>query len=158
MLINNKLLIMVTLNQIEKFIASQPVAVIGVSRNPKKFGYAAFKELKEKGMDVIPVNPFTNEIFGVKAFPDIKSLPSEVRSVIIMTNKEQTAKVVREAKEKGISQIWFQQKSDTPEAIMELKGSNIDYITKECILMHYKPNSVHKFHGGIKKFFGLFPK
>jgi uncharacterized protein len=149
---------MVTLNQIEKFIASQPVAIIGVSRNSKKFGYAAFKELKEKGMDVIPVNPFTNEILGVKVFPDIKSLPAEVKSIIIMTKKEQTAQVVREAKEKGIAHIWFQQKSDTPEAIMELQGSDIDYITKECILMHYKPHSMHKFHGRIKKFFGAFPK
>lgn len=149
---------MATLGQIEKFIATEPVALIGVSRNPKKFGYAAFKELKEKGMNVVPVNPFTNEIFGVKAFPDIHSLPAEIRSVIIMTKKEQTASVVREAREKGITQIWIQQMSDSPEAIEELKASNIEYITKECILMHYKPNGMHKFHGSIKKFFGLFPK
>jgi uncharacterized protein len=149
---------MATLNQIEKFIAAQPVAVIGVSRDPKKFGHAAFKELKEKGMDVIPVNPFANEIFGIKVFPDIKSLPAQVKSILIMTKKEETAKLVREAKEKGISNIWFQQKTETPEAIMELDGTTINYITKECILMHYKPNSVHKFHGGLKKFFGRFPK
>ena len=149
---------MTTLNQIESFFASQPVALIGVSRNSKKFGQAAFKELKEKGMNVIPVNPFTNEILGVKVFPDIRSLPEEVKSIIIMTKKDDTAKVVIEAKEKGIEHIWFQQKSDTPEAVSELKGSNINYITGECILMHYKPHSVHKFHGRIKKFFGKFPK
>jgi predicted CoA-binding protein len=149
---------MTTLNQIEKFLASQPVALIGVSRNPQKFGQAAFKELKENGMNIIPVNPYTNEILGVKTFPDIKSLPETVKSIIIMTKKDQSAKVVTEAKEKGIEHIWFQQKSDTPEAVLELKGSNINYITGECILMHYKPHSVHKFHGSIKKFFGMFPK
>lgn len=149
---------MVTLEQIDEFIATQPIALVGVSRNPKKFGHAAFKELKEKGMDVIPVNPFANEILGVRTFPDISSLPQEVKSLIIMTQKDQTAAVVRDAVNKGISQIWFQQMSDTPEAIMELKGTNIRYISKECILMHYKPNSIHKVHGRIKKFFGRFPK
>jgi predicted CoA-binding protein len=149
---------MATLNQIEQFLASPSIAVIGVSRDPKKFGYTAFKELKEKGMNVIPVNPFAKDILGIKAFPDINSLPSEVKSVIIMTKKEQAAKVVKEAIEKGIAQVWLQQMSDTPEAIMELKRTNINFITKECILMHYKPNSIHKFHGKIKKFFGRFPK
>ncbi len=47
----------------------------GVSRNPKKFGFAAFKELKEKGMNIIPVNPYADEIHGSKVYHDIKSLP-----------------------------------------------------------------------------------
>jgi acyl-CoA synthetase (NDP forming) len=96
---------MATLNQIEEFIASEPIAMAGVSRNPKKFGFAAFRELKEKGLNVIPVNPNATEIHGVPAYHDIKSLPDNVRGLIIMTNKQQTAGIVREAKEKGIKQI-----------------------------------------------------
>ena len=30
--------------------------------------------------------------------------------------------------------------------------------TGECILMHYKPHSFHKFHRSLKKIFGRFPK
>jgi hypothetical protein len=86
---------MVTRKQIEEFLGSEPVAMAGVSRNPKKFGFAAFEELKEKGMK---------------------------------------------------------------KALMELEGSGINYITKECILMHYKPHSIHKFHAALKKFFNRFPK
>ena len=149
---------MATLNQIEKFIASTPIAIAGVSRNPKKFGYTSFKELKEKGMNAIPINPFTNEIQGVKVFPDVLSLPEEVKSLLILTKKEKTADVVKQAKEKGIKQIWIQQKSETPEAIAELTGSGIDYVTGECIFMHYKTSGIHKFHGNIKRFFGKFPK
>jgi len=36
-------LIMNTLKQINQFLDSQPIALVGVSRNPKKFGYAAYK-------------------------------------------------------------------------------------------------------------------
>lgn len=149
---------MTTLKQIEEFIETEPIALIGVSRNPKKFGYSAFKELKEKGMNIIPVNPHASEILGVKTFPDVKSLPANVKGVIIMTRKNQTATVVRDAQEKGIKQIWVQQMADSPEAKKELEGSDINYIFGECILMHYKPQSIHKFHGRVKKFFGRFPK
>lgn len=149
---------MATLNQIEEFMAATPVAFVGVSRNPKKFGQAAFKELKEKGLDLIPVNPLADEILGVKAYRDVKSLPEEVKGVIIMTRKDQTAGVVRDAREKGIRNIWIQQMADSKEALKDLEGSDINYVTGECILMHYKPHSIHKFHKTLRKIFGVFPK
>jgi predicted CoA-binding protein len=149
---------MTTLKQINEFLDSQPIALVGVSRNPKKFGYAAFKELKEKGMKIIPVNPHADEIMGEKSYPNVKMLPPEVQGIIVLTKKDKTANVIREAKEKGIKQIWIQQMADTSEALDVLKDSEINYITGECILMYYKPHSFHKFHRAIKKFFGRYPK
>lgn len=149
---------MTTLKQIEDFLAAQPVAFVGVSRNPKKFGYAAFKELKEKGLNLIPVNPLAAEILGEKAYPDVRSLPENVKGIIIMTKKDQTANIVAAAKEKGIKQIWIQQHAESKEAMEMLKNSDANYITGECILMYHKPHSVHKFHRGLKRFFGTFPK
>jgi len=148
----------VTLKQIEEFIASGPIAMVGVSRNPKKFGFTAFRELKEKGMNIIPVNPYADRIHGEKTYPDLKSVPDEAKGVIIMTQKSQTAGVVREALGKGFKHIWVQQMSESKEALAELDGSGINFITGQCILMHYKPNNIHKFHGKLKKFFGGFPK
>jgi len=149
---------MASLKQIEDFIAAQPVAMVGVSRNPKKFGQMAFKELKGNGLNVIPVNPSAGEILGERAYPDVNSLPSDVRGIIVMTKKDQTAAVVRDAKARGIKNIWIQQSSDSKEAVSELIGSDINYITGECILMYNKPKGVHKFHRAIKKFFGSYPK
>lgn len=149
---------MSSLKQINEFLNSQPIALVGVSRNPKKFGYAAFKELKQKGMNIIPVNPEADEILGEKAYSNVGELPSDVQAIIILTKKDKTAAVVRDAKEKGIKQIWMQQMADSKEALHELEGSDINFITGECILMHYKPHSFHKFHRAINKIFGRFPK
>ena len=147
-----------TLKQINQFLDSQPIALVGVSRNPKKFGYAAFKELKEKGMKIIPVNPEADKIMGEKSYPNITVLPDEIKGIIILTKKDKTAAMVREAKAKGIKEIWIQQMADSKEALDELRGTDINFITGECILMHYKPHSIHKFHKAIRKFFGVFPK
>lgn len=149
---------MVKLKQIEDFLASGPIAIAGVSRNPKKFGFAAFRELKEKGMDVIPVNPYAEEIHGVKVCKDVRSLPPEVKGLLIMTKKDQTPDVIKEAKEKGIKHIWIQQMSESKEALQELEGTGINYITGQCILMYYKPHGIHIFHRAIRKFFRRYPK
>jgi predicted CoA-binding protein len=147
-----------SLKQINQFLENQPIALVGVSRNPKKFGYTAFKELKEKGMKIIPVNPEADEIMGEKSYRNVTTLPGDVKGIIVMTKKEMTASVVREAMAKGIKSIWIQQMADSREAVNELKGSDVNFITGECILMHYKPHSIHKFHGSLKKFFRMFPK
>jgi predicted CoA-binding protein len=149
---------MATLKQINDFIEAQPIAIAGVSRNPKKFGYTVFKELKDKGMKVVPVNPDADQIMGEKCFASVKDLPDEIKGVIILTKKDKTASVVEEAKTRGIKHIWIQQMADSKEALDELKGTDINFITGECILMHYKPHSIHKFHGSFLKFFGRFPK
>lgn len=148
---------MATLKQIEEFLGSGSLAMAGVSRNPKKFGFTAFRELREKGMDLLPVNPFADKIHGQEVFQSVASLPDSVKGLIILTKKDKTAEVIREAKAKGIRQIWIQQSSDNREAIKELEGYDANVITGQCILMHFKPDGIHKFHRRLKKFFGRFP-
>jgi len=147
-----------SIKQIEDFLACHVVAVAGVSRNPKKFGYIVFKELRRKGMNAIPVNPSADVIMGVKTFSNISSLPDDVTGLVVLTNRNKTISVVREAIAKGIKNIWIQQKSETQETIKELEETDINYITGECILMYFKPHGIHKFHRAIRKFFGKYPE
>lgn len=149
---------MTTLNQVETFLAQQPIALIGVSRNQKKFGYMAFSELLAKGYDLLPVNSAGGEILGKSVFKDVNELPAEVKGVIVMTKKEGSAAVVKAARDKGIKNIWIQQGSETKELVSELKESGLNLITGECIMMYAKPSGIHKFHRAIVKFFGRLPK
>jgi uncharacterized protein len=144
---------------IESFLSSKKIAIAGVSRNTKKFGYAVFKELTEKGFDVYPVNPNTDTLGGVPCFRSVTALPGDVRNLLVVTPKAQTAEVVHEAIRKGISGIWIQQMSDTPEAIQIAEQSGVNLIAKQCILMWAEPvRSIHKFHRTVKKLFGMLPK
>ena len=149
---------MSTLKQINEFLNYQPIALVGVSRNPKKFGRIAFEELTRKGLRVMAINPNIDSINGSICYAGIKDLPANVKSLIIMTNKNQTAQVVEDALAKGIENIWIQQSSDTPEALALLKDKEVNLITKQCILMHHKPNGFHKFHRNLKALFGGMPR
>jgi len=147
-----------TRKSIETFLSSKKIAIAGVSRDPKKFGHTIFKEFKEKGFEVYPVNPNAENINGTPCFHSVSSLPLEVRNLFIVTPKSQTLQLVKEAIEKGIDNIWIQQMSETKEALEYLSGKQVNVVSKECIMMWLEPvTSVHKFHKAIRKFFGLLP-
>lgn len=150
---------MTTLNQIQKFLAPQKMAIAGVSRNPKKFGGSVFKELKDKGFDLYPVNQNADEIQGVKCYKSVAELPDDVKHLFIVTPKESTAKVAGEAISKGMDMIWIQQKSDTPEAVEAIHEAGIPLIQKKCIMMFADPvKGPHNFHRFLVKVFGGYPK
>ncbi|MBN2522162.1 MAG: CoA-binding protein [Bacteroidales bacterium] len=145
--------------QINDFFQCKNIALAGVSRNKKKFGYISYKSLVEKGYNIYPVNPNTQEIDGRKCYQDISDLPPEVDGVIIMTPKQHTDKILRQAFGKGIKNIWVQQMSETKETIQIAEEFQHDIITGKCIFMFAEPVSgVHKFHRTLVKIFGGLPK
>jgi len=150
---------MITKEQIEEFYSQPLIAMIGVSRNTKKFGYVAYNELKKKGFKVVPVNSFADTIDGATCYKSIEALPSEVTGAVILTHKKENLGVVEKLLNKGIKQIWIQQGSDTPQAVELAKKNYANLINGKCIIMFSGSLSgMHKFHYNISKFFGRMPK
>lgn len=141
------------------FLEGSEFAMAGVSRDRKKFGGALFADLNGRGFRIYPINPNADKIDGHDCYPDVTSLPEHVQKLFIVTAKKETVPLVEQAVRKGISKIWIQQMSETPEAIRLAEENNIDLITRECMYMHAEPvGSIHKFHRAVRKFFGRFPK
>lgn len=150
---------MVTQNQINNFLSLKTLALIGVSRDSKKFGNAIYKELKLKNYTVYPVNPNLDKYENETCYPDLKSLPFLPEGLIIVTNREKSLGIVKDAHSAGIKNIWITQMSETKETIEYCEQNNINVIYKQCILMFLEPvKGFHNFHKFIKKIFGGMPK
>ena len=144
---------------ITTFLETRKLAIAGVSRDQKKFGFSVVSDLKEKGFDLYLVNPNTDILHGEPCFRTISRLPDDIRHLLVLTPKAETLGVVEDAAGKGISNIWIQQMSETPEAIEFARSKQINLITKQCIFMFATPvKGFHKFHRNMKKFFGMLPK
>ncbi len=149
----------VTKKEIDSFLETRKLAIAGVSRKEKKFGYTVYMDLKEKGFDVYPINPNTDTLNGQTCFRSVSALPADVTKLVVLTKKPETLGILREAFDKGIKEVWIQQMSDTPEALNFSVAHFKTFIYKQCILMHTDPvKSIHKFHRSIKGFFGTLPK
>lgn len=144
---------------IEKFLAPKKIAVVGASANKKKFGYAVFNELRQKGYDICPVNPKLEKIEDVTCYKSVNDIPADYEKVFIVTPKTETDSVIKQAAEKGLRHIWVQQTSNTKDTESIAKELNVDLIQKECIFMFANPvTSIHKFHRAIWRLFGALPK
>jgi uncharacterized protein len=149
----------VSLNDIKKFLEAQKIAVAGASRNKRKFGGSVLTELNNKGFGVYPINPNADEIQGLKCYPSVTDLPDDVKNLLIITPKKETAKIAGDAIRKGIEMIWIQQMSETPEAIRAIIDAGIPLIHKKCILMFTDPvKGPHQFHRFFVKLLGNYPK
>ena len=143
---------------VDDFIAQKKIAVVGVSRKKTKFGNAIYKELKQIGYQVFPINPNMQTFDGDICYPDLLSLPEKVDAVVINVPSVQTEKVVREAKQAGINKVWLQQGSQSEEAVKFCEENGIDYVSNECILMFTQPSAfIHRAHKWVWGVLGKLP-
>ena len=146
------------ISDIKKFIGLKTLAVAGVSGKGNEFSNIIVKDLRKKGYIIYSINPNVSELKGEKFFKNISSLTQKPDGVLIMTNRNVTLDVIKDAYDSGITNIWMQQKSESEEALEFCKQNGINFVSGECILMFTEPvKSVHKFHRWINKIFKKYP-
>jgi len=123
-----------------QFLAHKRVAVTGVSRTPANHGSnVVYQRLTERGYEVFPVNPNTDEVEGTKSYPDLRSIPGGVEAVVIGTRPERALGTVRECEDLGIKQVWmhraFGAGSVSQEAAEYARQHGITVIEGGCPLM-----------------------
>ena len=129
------------------------IAVVGASKNPEKEAFTVPAYLKEHGYSIIPINPTTGSVDGVKAYPSLAELPDELaRSVevvdVFRPSEElpQVAQQVVEMKKRTGRPFvfWGQLGLENDEAKKILKDANVEYVMDECMRV------VHRFMGPAK--------
>jgi len=147
-----------TRGEIDQFLTCKTIAVAGASRKEKSFSASAIAHLRSLGYEVLLVNPnFTENSSERNEYKALADLPDKINHLLVLTSAQQTTTVIKQAIEKGIGNIWIQQKSDTPEALDLCRIHHINVIANHCIFMFSQPEGMHKFHYGMKKFFGTLP-
>ena len=83
------------------------VAVVGASATPYKAGYNIVNNLLTMGYEgeIYPVNPKTEEILGLKAYPAVDQIPHPVETAIIATPSRAAVDVMRDCARKGVQAV-----------------------------------------------------
>ena len=146
---------MTTQSSVQDFLSQPVLAVVGASRDPKKFGNSIYRELKAKGHHVLPVNPHAETVDGDPCYPSLAALPEKPGGVIVVVPPAETEKIVREAAAANITRVWLQRGAESPEAIAYCAANGIQVISGECILMFAEPaafyHKIHRFFRGKLK-------
>lgn len=122
--------------RIEAFLNGSPHAVVGASTDRRKYGNKVLRVYQQNHREVYPINPKAEEVEGVKAWPDLASLPEKVHGVSIITPPEVTEKVVAQAIEQGIEHVWMQPGAESERATQMAEEAGINVIADgSCILV-----------------------
>jgi acetyltransferase len=80
------------------------VAIIGASRTPGKVGHTLLKNLLECGYAgrIYPINPYAEEILGIRCYPSVLKVPSEVELAVVAVPAPLVFGVAEECGEKGV--------------------------------------------------------
>jgi predicted CoA-binding protein len=91
------------------FESVKTIAVVGISRNPEKPARRVPAYLAANGYEIIPVNPFVDEIFGKTALDSLDEVNEPIDMVVIFRPSEEAAQVAEAAmgrEERPV--IWLQ--------------------------------------------------
>ena len=142
---------------IQDFITRKKVAVVGASRDGKKFGNAAAKELQERGYEVLYIHPDAKEIDGQTTYPNLEAVKDQAETVWVNVPASNGESVLRDAAAAGLTKVWLQQGADSPELLALGEDLGLELVAKKCLLMYAEPvRSFHKFHQVIWKLIGQY--
>ncbi len=78
------------------------IAVVGASTDPRKIGYAVFRNLLRFKGALYPVNPKRTEVLGRQAYPSLGAVPGTVDMAVIAVPAELVPGVIEEAGRAGV--------------------------------------------------------
>ena len=110
-------------------------AVVGASRNPQKYGYQVYRDLKNAGYKVYPVNPNAEEILGARCYPSLENLPINPDVVDVVVPPRVTERIVKTCKKLGITKVWMQPGSESETAIEFCDDNSIDVVHGVCVMI-----------------------
>lgn len=132
---------MQTINQelIKEFLDKRNVfAVVGVSKDSKKFGNKVYFDLKRAGYTVYPVNANTNKVSDDKCYARLSNLPRLPDVVDIVVPPNITDEIVKECKFLNIGKVWMQPGSESEEAISLCRENSIKVLYGVCVMLERK--------------------
>ena len=117
------------------------IAIVGATNNPARPSYIVFKYLRERGYDVVPVNPRLagHDVLGVTAVASLKDVGRPIDMVEIFRNSAEAGNVTDEALtlDPLPKVIWMQLsvRDDAAAARAEEKG--VQVVMNRCPKIEY---------------------
>jgi predicted CoA-binding protein len=123
------------------------VAIVGLSRNSGKASYIVADYLKKNGYNIIPVNPYTNNILDEKCYKSLLDIPEDLQKKIeivdIFRPSHETQPIIDQAlqlknKHDKPCVIWMQLGIINIEAAKRAREAGILTIMNKCMKIEHQ--------------------
>lgn len=123
---------------IQALLDLETIAVVGCSATAGKAAHNVPKYLIEHGYDVIPVNPFADEIFGREAYDSILDVPDGVDLVDVFRPSEEVPDIVDDVLQReDVQGLWLQLGISHDEAAERAAAAGLTVVQDRCIKIEH---------------------
>jgi hypothetical protein len=124
----------VVMDMLKKKDTAGPIAVVGASSNPEKYGNIIVANLTGKGYAVVPVNPKEAEINGLPSVAGVSELPGDTALVVFVVPPKVTLGILHELAKTDIQAVWFQDGS-FDEKVLAFAEVRFPYVVHHACIM-----------------------
>ena len=112
------------------------IALIGASNDKQKYGNKIYRDLRNKGYNVTPINPKEETIEGDRAYNTIEEMPKLPDIANFVVPPPIAIKIAQNISKLGVKHLWFQPGSESNELETWLKNEEgIEYLINACIMV-----------------------
>jgi predicted CoA-binding protein len=117
---------------IERLLAAETWAVVGLRDNPARAAYGVARLLQERGKRIVPVHQHPQDVFGEKAYTTLADIPFPVDVVDVFVNSTRAGAIADQAVQIGASGVWFQLDVIDDEAYARVRAAGLDMVMDRC--------------------------
>lgn len=125
-------------DEIRKIYSLKNIAVVGMSKNKEKAAHYVPKYLAEKGYNIMPINPTTDQILDKKCYHSIDEVDQLIDIVDVFIPSDQVLPVVQDAIKKQPKVIWLQEGIHNSEAEELARKGGVDVVFNRCMLAEHQ--------------------
>ncbi|WP_132058498.1 CoA-binding protein [Halorussus amylolyticus] len=124
--------------ELREILGMQRIAVVGCSTTPGKDAHDVPKYLLDAGYEVVPVNPYADEIFGREAYDSLADVDEEVDIVDVFRPSDEVAGIVEQAIERDdVKVIWTQLGIADNEAAERAEAAGKRVVQDRCLKVEH---------------------
>jgi predicted CoA-binding protein len=125
-------------DEIKEILTScKTIAIVGISNKPDRDSYIVAEYLLNQGYKIFPVNPNIDTVLGLKAYPDLISIPEDIEIVDIFRRPEFVDEIVDQAIEKRAKVVWMQLGVINESAAEKARKAGLKVVMNKCIKVEH---------------------
>ncbi|WP_284013572.1 CoA-binding protein [Halobaculum litoreum] len=127
---------------LRELLSMDPVAVVGCSSTPGKAAHDVPKYLQAHGYEVIPVNPYADEVLGREAYDSLADVDEAIGLVDVFRPGDEVAGIVDEVlarhEDRGdVEGVWLQLGITDDEALARAEAAGLLTAQDRCMKVEH---------------------
>jgi predicted CoA-binding protein len=105
------------------------VAIVGASRDRRKYGNMAVRAYAQQGYRVFPIHPSAGEVEGHQAYASVLDVPvAELDRVSLYVPPAKGLEVIEEVAQKPVREVWLNPGAESPELLARARALGLNVI------------------------------